>query len=368
MDPIEVGAASGAAARIVSPAPRAAWRAAFTADPDALPTQTPEWLDCLCATRGYVDASRLYELPDGRRLVLPLAARRWAGVHVLEESWPHGWGYGGVLVEGGELSEADRRLVLDDLARRPVARSAVVPNPLTAASWSAVAPARTRRVPDRTQVIDLTGGFETVWSKRFRKETRNRVRKSEGAALNIRRECGAGRGVAMFAELYRQAVDRWANDRGQPLWVARRLAARRDRPGAVAAVAAALGERCVIWSATRDGEPVAVDVVLQHGRHSWAWLGAVNAALARETMATYRMQSMEIEDACRAGALHFHLGESVPGSGVERFKRNFGAVTVDYQALRFERLPLTLGEQHLRAAFAAVSGLRARRAERSGAR
>jgi hypothetical protein len=345
------------------------WWAVFAADPDALATQGPDWLDCLCATRGYVDASRLYELPDGRRLVLPLAARRFAGVPVVEECWPHGWGYGGVLVDGGELTDADRRLVLADLARRPRVRSGVVPNPLTAASWAALAPPRAHRVMDRTQVVDLAGGFETVWASRFRKETRNRVRKSEGVALDIRREHGgSARGVAMFAELYGRAVDRWADDRGQPLWVARRLAARRDRPGAVAAVAAALGERCVIWSAARDGEPVAVDVVLQHGRHSLAWLGAVDPALARETMATYRLQSMEIEDACRAGALHFHLGESEAGSGVERFKRNFGAVSVDYPSLRFERLPLTAGEQRLRAAFAAVSGLRARRAERSGAR
>jgi CelD/BcsL family acetyltransferase involved in cellulose biosynthesis len=370
---IGLSAASGAAAqdevRIHSPAPRDVWRAVLAADPDALPTQTPEWLDCLCATRGRVDASRLYELPDGRRLVLPLAARRWAGIPVVEECWPHGWGYGGVLVEGGGLTDADRRLVLADLARRPGVRTAVVPNPLTAASWSAVSPPRARQVMDRTQIVDLTGGFETVWGTRFRKETRNRVRKSERVALDIRREHGgsAGRGVAMFAELYHRAVDRWAEDRGQPQWVARRLAARRDRPGAVTAAAAAMGERCVIFSAARDGEPVAVDVVLQHGRHSLAWLGAVDPALARETMATYRLQSMAIEDACRAGAQHFHLGESEAGSGVERFKRNFGGVTVEYPSLRFERLPLTAGEQRLRAAFASLSAFRSRRAERSGA-
>jgi Acetyltransferase (GNAT) domain len=353
--------------RVVSPAPREVWRAVFAADPDALPTQSPAWADCLCADRGLADASRLYELPGGRRLVLPLAARRVAGITVVEQGWPHGWGYGGLLAEGGELTDADRRLVLADLAARPVIRSAVVPNPLGAAAWSAAAPPRARRAPDRTQVIDLSGGFETVWSKRFRKETRNRVRKAQGVTLDIRREAGAdaGRGIAMFAQLYRQAVDRWASERGQPLWIARRLAAHRDRPGAVATVAAALGDECVIWSAaTPAGEPVSVDVVLQHGRHSLAWLGAVDPALARETMATYRVQAMAIEDACAAGVRHFHLGESDPGSGVERFKRNFGAETLDYDMLRFERLPLTAGERHLRTAFAAASRLRAGTTER----
>ena len=358
-----------AGVRVTSPAPREAWRAVFAADPEAMPTQSPEWSDCLCTARRYTDASRLYELPDGRRLVLPLAALRRGGVTIVEQGWPHGWGYGGLLVEGGDPTAADRGVVLADLARRRVLRSAVVPNPLAAAAWSQAAPARAVRAPDRTQVIDLSGGFDTVWAKRFRKETRNRVRKAEGVALDIRRETGAGRGVGMFAQLYRQAVDRWAIERGQPLWIAHTLAARRDRPGAVAAVARALGERCVIWSAaTAGGEPVSVDVVLQHGRHTLAWLGAVDPALARETMATYRVQSMAIEDACDAGSRYFHLGESDAGSGVERFKRNFGAESIDYDTLRFEHLPLTAGERRLRTAFAAASRLRARTAEGSGGR
>jgi hypothetical protein len=77
---------------------------------------------------------------------------------------------------------------------------------------------------------------------------------------------------------------------------------------------------------------------------------------------------MEIEDACNAGVRHYNLGESEPGSGVERYKLHFGAQTLTYPALRFERLPLTTGELRLRAAFTAVSALRARRGNRAGAR
>lgn len=42
---------------------------------DALPEDAPSWFDVICALDGHSDASRLYELPDVRRFVLPLVAR-----------------------------------------------------------------------------------------------------------------------------------------------------------------------------------------------------------------------------------------------------------------------------------------------------
>src|SRR5262249_10019710 len=335
---------------VVTPAPRDAWRRALAADPNAVATQTPEWLDGLCQARGYVDASRLYELPDGRTLVLPLAARAWCGVRVTEESWPYGWGYGGAIVTGGRLAEADARSVLADLARRPVVRAAIVPVPLTGRIWeAAVGPRRVQRIPYLAQIIDLTGGFGTVWSDRFRRQVRAAVRKAERSGLEVRKDHG-GRGVDGFAALYRQSGDRWARQRGQPLPAGRPLPRPRQRRRPVAAVARPLGESCVIWSAHLAGEPVAVNVVLRHGRHSMGWLSAMDSELARQTLGTYLLQSLAIEDACRAGVRHFHLGESDAGSGVERYKRHFGAVPVEYHALRFERLPVTRAEHGLRVA------------------
>lgn len=346
---------------VVSPAPRAVWRAVLAADPHAVATQSPEWLDCLAAFRGRTDASRLYLLPDGRRLVLPLAARVCAGVRVAEESPPYGWGYGGALVDGGRLTDDDRALVLADLAARPVLRAGLTPVPLAGAGWSAAAPPGTVRSRSVAHVVDLGEGFDRLWSHGFRRQARNSVRKAERCGLDVRREDGTTRdprGVAMFAQLYRQSVDRWAAQRRQPLPLARLLAARRDRPGQLAAAAAALGERCVVWSATRDGEPVAVNVVLQSDGHALGWLSAMDTAVARETLATYLLQSRAIEDAAGAGVRWFHMGESDPGSGSERFKQYFAAAPVEYETLRFERLPFTGAEAALRAALARATARR----------
>ncbi|HEY2222102.1 hypothetical protein, partial [Actinomycetospora sp.] len=70
------------------------------------------------------------------------------------------------------------------------------------------------------------------------------------------------------------------------------------------------------------------------------------------------LHSLAIQDACEHGIRWFHMGESDAGSGPEHFKRYFGAVPVEYAALRFERLPLSRAEQTARAAFGAVSRLR----------
>lgn len=67
--------------QVVTPAPRPLWRRLLDADTDALADHGPEWIDAMCDDGRYVDASRLYELPDGRRFVLPLTRRRgMAGV------------------------------------------------------------------------------------------------------------------------------------------------------------------------------------------------------------------------------------------------------------------------------------------------
>jgi hypothetical protein len=85
------------AANVVSPAPRDLWRAALSADSGALISQTPEWIDMICAVDGWRDASRLYAWPSGRHVVLPMVAKRICNISIIEESLPQGWGFGGLV-------------------------------------------------------------------------------------------------------------------------------------------------------------------------------------------------------------------------------------------------------------------------------
>lgn len=337
---------------VVSPAPRDVWHKLLSADPGAMPTQTPEWTDWLCRTRGFSDASRLYEFPDGRRLLLPLLARTAAGVAVTEESMPYGFGYGGPLVAGGRVTLTEARTVLADLALRPVLRAGLVPDPLAAGIFGGTAPRGTVRVPFLAHVLDLEGGFDQVWRGRYRTDIRKNVRRASRQPLVIRQAAGggdAGEVVDTFAELNRRSVDRWAQQRGQPLWLARLVERRRDRTEQLSSAMPALGSMLTTWTAHLHGEPVAAYVLLRCGERAHAWMSAMNTELARRTDAGALLQSLAIEDACGTGARWFLMGEAAAGSGVAVFKERFGAEAVPYTAWRFERLPLTSANRRLRA-------------------
>jgi hypothetical protein len=342
------GSESLARARILSPAPRDVWTALLHEDPCALPTQTPEWTDWLCRTRGYSDASRLFVFPDGRRLLLPLLARRAAGLRATEESMPYGFGYGGPLVPGGQPTPDETRAIVADLASRSVIRSSLVANPLTADGWAAAAPPGTIKVPYLAHVLDLDGGFGHVWAHRFRKDVRRNVRRATEAGVEVRTG-GSSEMAEAFGELNRRSVDRWADQRGQPRWLARLAERRRGRPGQLASAGPVLGPMLATWTAHLDGEPVAAYATLLFGEQAYSWMSAMDKGLADRTGAGVLLRSLAIEQACDAGARWFHFGESDPGSGVAAFKERFGATPRHYTALRFERLPITRAEQRVRA-------------------
>jgi hypothetical protein len=332
--------------RVTAPAPRRTWRAALAADPAAVPTQTPEWCEWLTATRGWADASRLYEFESGRRFVLPLMARGAAGMTFAAESMPFGFGYGGVVATEGPPTVSEAAAMLSDLARLPAIRTGLTPLPTEAEAWCAAAPAGALRLPYLAQVLDLSGGFDMVWSTRYRKDTRKKVRRAGELPLEILVDDPAS--ADAFEELNGRSVQRWARQRGQPQAVARLVERHRDRARQFASGSRALGELCSTWSAHLHGKPVAAYATLRLGRQVVSWLSAIDRRLADQTRAGHLLTSLAIEAACASGARWFQFGESVPGSGVELFKSGFGARRVHYDALRFERLPVTTAEQRLR--------------------
>src|SRR2546426_214943 len=89
-------------------------------------------------------------------------------------------------------------------------QSAAWTDALGASAWAAGAPPQAIAVPKRAHVLDLEGGFESIWSKRFTQATRTRVRKAEREGVAV--ECDtSGRLVPDFYELMTGAVARWAS-------------------------------------------------------------------------------------------------------------------------------------------------------------
>lgn len=341
---------TGARPDVVTPAPRELWQQLVDDDPDALPSQTPDWTDSICRTGAFTDASRLYTWADGRQLCLPMVRRtRLPSRLTTEASQPFGWGSGGLVAGGGDVRREDVAAMFADLIRRPALRSMVRPGPRSGDTYAAGAPTRVLTVPYLAQVLDLEGGFERLWTSRFTGAVRSAVRKAERSRLVVERD-STGRLVPVFHELYQASVARWARQQHEPLALARLRAERRDPRSKFVDVAARLGNRCTVWTAELDGQAVAAIIVLRQGRTATYWRGAMNKELAGPPRANDLLHRLAIEDAARSGDRYYSMGDSSPESSLARYKARFGTTSYHYAGYRLERLPLTRADVAVRSA------------------
>jgi hypothetical protein len=336
---------------IVSPAPRDLWRQALAADSAALLSQTPEWLDTICAIDGWTDASRLYVCPSGRHLVLPMVGKGSCQLTAVEHSLPTGWGYGG-LVGSGTITPDEAAAVYADLATRRLFRQRVCPNSLQGSSWQQVIAAKARGVvtiPRRAHAVDLDGGTGAVW-KRFSENARRGVRKAESQGLEV--ECDTtGRLLGVFDELWLLSVQRWAAQQGEPVWFARWRGRRLHPQNRWRQIAERTRGGVAIWVARHGSEPIAAIVVLR-GPNDHYTRGAMHKELAGPSRANFLLHWLAIQDACQRGARWYQMGESGWGNDpVGRFKENFGARAYEFPEFQLERFPITRVERLTRAAL-----------------
>ncbi|MGZ4599161.1 GNAT family N-acetyltransferase [Oryzihumus sp.] len=324
---------------VVVPAPREAWVDLLGRSTGATATQTPDWLECICASGPWTDASRWYRFDDGREVLLPLARRRHLPAALsVEASWPFDWSAGGPVTDG-PVTTAHTRAVFQDLLEHPALQRTVRLGALAEPAWRCV-PATFHRTTQATHVLDLSGGFDHVWGTRFQSSVRRAVRKAEQSGLQVEVD-RTGRLVGVFNELYRASVARWAQAQHEPQPLARWRMQRANPPDKFRTVAERLRDRCAVWVARQDERPVAALIVLRQGTQAKYWRGAMDRELASPTRANDLLHRLAIEDACLASCTHYAMGESRPGSGLARFKAGFGAEVHSTESYRTERVPLT---------------------------
>ncbi|MEV6195089.1 GNAT family N-acetyltransferase [Streptomyces sp. NPDC051920] len=335
-------------ARVTAPAPRDVWWDSADKDPDTNPSQTPLWLDSLCAAGPYRDASRLYEFERGHRLVLPLVARRRRPrILGAEESWPAQWGIGGPVCPEA-VSPAEARAVLADLARLRALRVGLRLRPMDQALWADAASGFDHQ-PHMVQMINLDGGFDTVWEQRFGRRIRREIRRGERSDIDVEVD-RTGRLVPAYYHLYRKSIVRWAEQQHEPLALARWRRTREFPVRRLEQVASRFREDCAIWVAWRDGQPAAACVVLRHGGHAKLWRSAMDRELAHPVRAIPLLYRLAIEEACDADCRRFDMGESAPGSSLAEFKASFGAEAFPSPRLLRERIPVSAADRRLRTA------------------
>lgn len=342
--------------QVTNPAPREVWLELYRRDSEALPSQSPIWLDCLCALGAHYDASRLYSFESGQQLLLPAVKRQGLPKRMsVQASFPHAWGNGGVVAKH-PLKPEELAAVCDDLVKQPVLSTSVVPNPRQGKLWQAAQPKGCVSISRRAHVLDLEGGFDHVWQKRFAANTRNKVRRAERSGLIV--ECDtSGRLMPVFYKLFRRSVDRWAEQQHEPRWLAHQRAEQRDPLSKLVHIARHLGEVCRVWVAWHGDRPAAAILVMV-GQNADYMMGAMDKELAAPTNANDLLHKCAIEDACSAGCRFYHMGESGESAGIAAFKERLGARPYLYNEYRFERLPLSRIDRGLRGIVKRAIGFR----------
>jgi lipid II:glycine glycyltransferase (peptidoglycan interpeptide bridge formation enzyme) len=266
---------------------------------------------------------------------------------------------GGPIAENGiELEEADA--VFKHLADQGGMRTSFRPNPLSADIWSLVVPAGSVAVPHLTHILDLSGGFEKVWTKRFKSATRNKIRKAEKSGLKV--ECDTtGRSITEFYDLYMGWIERRARERNMPLWLARWLGRWREPYKKFNLVSDAFGEACRVYVAWFDGTPVAASILLIFQEQAFYWRNASDRELTRKTRANDLLQRLMIEDACLAGCRYYHMGESGGVESLMHFKRRFGGQEYHYTEYSLEKIALSKVQQQLQGAVGMLENILIRR-------
>jgi hypothetical protein len=328
-------------------AARPDWEHLVAQDANITLAKTPEWIDCICSFGNFSDATLLFRGEDGRRMILPRLRKAGIASSVrLFESPPHGWDLGaegsGFLSEGGPASRSETRALIQEICRHSGVRTRIMVGRDDAELWVSTAPKTIYSTSRIAQVLDLRGGFPTVWSERFTSKVRSNSRKAERRGVVVESD-SAGRLLPVFYTLYRSSIDRWAQDRGLPLTAMRWLAQRRNSQDKFATVARRMGKRCTIWIAWRGGEPLAGIFVLTQGSWATYWRGAMDKERSRGTGANELLHRHAIEDACARGQQTYNFG-IYQTEDLKKFKSSFGAVEVPVRTYYFERLPTAAAE------------------------
>ncbi len=338
---------------VANPVPRDIWEGLYRSDPEAIPDQSPAWLDCACATGGYEDASRYYELSNGHKFVIPIVRRRKLGITITAGSMPHGWGMGGLIGNAPPTPE-ELHEILADLSRLPFLSLDIRPNPRFGSLWKDAIPSNVLRIPRLAHIVNLEGGYDEVCGKRFNSKVRTAVRKARKSGVEV--ECDTtGSLVPVFYDLWQRSLERWAQQQHEPLWLAKIRGQHRDPISKFQHMAEHLGEACQIWVARLDGQPIAAIIVVQ-GTNAHCTRGAMDKDLASPVRANDLLHKLAIEDACCAGCRFYHMGESGSSVALAQFKESFGAEAYPYEEYYLEKFPITRTDRLLRSAVKKAIG------------
>jgi O-antigen/teichoic acid export membrane protein len=332
--------------RVSSPIPTEIWAEVAEADPSATPFQWPAWRDCVCSSGKWQDASRLYELPGGRRVVLMLARRSgWPARLAPAASWPAGWGTGGVVAPGG-VRPKEVAMVCDDLAAGQSLSVSARPGYAAAPIWAGVADSGFV-VPRTVHVAECGGSFDEYFARSLTVSQRARLRSAERHLERAGVVMSSGNSpdlVRSFYQVYLRWIEWRAVQRREPVPLALWRARRSEPFEKFATVASRLGPACHICVAALDDMPIGAMMSLHAADTAVSWRVFTDRAAAPARFRLFELLPVEaLRHACECGCRQIEMGESVGKRDLTQITERLGAREVSSPEYCFQRLPVAQG-------------------------
>ncbi len=225
--------------------------------------------------------------------------------------------YGGPVSDGGDVDRALLAAYRDQLSRPGTIEAGWVDFHSGAPDSGAKAETAV------THIVDLRGGFDVVWSERFDKPRRRRVRRAEESGVEVRRAQGE-EDVRRFVDVYRQRLDAWKTGGGHPEQLFLELVRRGG------------GKRTALFVATHEGGIIGGHLNLYHRKSVIAWYGMASAR-GDELNAGTLLYARCIRDACQEGYADYNLGASLGKRSLIDYKKSLGGVEYRYRIVRHRR-------------------------------
>lgn len=176
-----------------------------------------------------------------------------------------------------------------------------------------------RRSTGSTHVLDLAPGYESIWTDSFPAKTRNMCRKAQRSGLVVGRGAGAP-DLKEYLRLYHASTVEWGYS--QP-----------PHPDELFAALLA-SDHAELWLARVEEEVVGGALMLRGSHDLLYWSGAMDRNFRHVAPSNAIIRTV-IEDACTRGIAYLDFGASTGLSGVEAFKRSFGARPREYTSVSF---------------------------------
>jgi hypothetical protein len=183
---------------------------------------------------------------------------------------------------------------------------------------SAGEPGWDRKTAD-THLVDLTGGFDRLWSDSIEKQRKKRTRRAENSGITVRR-MNSHNDLRMYYDIYSRRLTGWGERTTYPLKLFEDLLERG-------------GETVRLYVAEHDGKIVGGHFNFYSKNMVTAWNG-VTTPESNHLQPGTKLYIECFKSACSEGFEVYNLGGSLGKQSLIDFKESLGGVRYTYDQYR----------------------------------